>query len=173
MGWYSTVFEMIDMRSFSNLWYWIVLAVLWSTASHWVLGVPYDMVERARRKGGQAEQDLEQLTRINVNRVLFIAEETGVFLTALTCAFFTMMALLGFVYRIEFAQALFLLLFPMVFVALLTLSSARKIHAGANQGQALWKRLRLHRTYTQMIGVFSIFVAAFWGMTYNMPRLAF
>jgi len=40
--WYETIFELIDMRSFSNLWYWIVLSVLWSTMSHWVLGVPFD-----------------------------------------------------------------------------------------------------------------------------------
>ncbi|MEM9756043.1 MAG: component of SufBCD complex, partial [Pseudomonadota bacterium] len=32
--------DVIDLRSFSNLWYWIVLAVFWSSASHWGLGVP-------------------------------------------------------------------------------------------------------------------------------------
>ena len=43
---------------------WIVLAVAWSSASHWVLGVPFDMVMRARRQGGQAAADLEDLARI-------------------------------------------------------------------------------------------------------------
>ena len=47
LDWYQSIFELIDMRSFSNLWYWIALAVMWSTASHWVLGVPWDMVIRA------------------------------------------------------------------------------------------------------------------------------
>ena len=47
------IFEVIDMRSFSNLWYWIMLAVIWSSTSHWVLGVPHDMFIRARRQGGQ------------------------------------------------------------------------------------------------------------------------
>jgi len=28
------VTEVIDLRSFSNLWYWIVLAILWSSLSH-------------------------------------------------------------------------------------------------------------------------------------------
>ncbi|MEC7258626.1 MAG: component of SufBCD complex, partial [Pseudomonadota bacterium] len=51
MDWYSSIFELIDMRSFSNLWFWIALAVTWSTTSHWVLGVPFDMVNRARRNG--------------------------------------------------------------------------------------------------------------------------
>ena len=56
MDWYNVIFELIDMRSFSNLWYWIVLAVLWSTASHWVLSVPFDMISRAKRQGGAAQE---------------------------------------------------------------------------------------------------------------------
>ena len=70
LDWYQTLFEMIDMRSFSNLWFWIALAVMWSTASHWVLGVPFDMVLRARRHGGEAQADLEDIVRINVVRRL-------------------------------------------------------------------------------------------------------
>lgn len=75
MDWHLKVFEVIDMRSFSNLWFWIALAVMWSSASHWVLGVPFDMVGRAAKNGGQAESDLEDLVRINANRLLFIAVE--------------------------------------------------------------------------------------------------
>ena len=64
MNWYELLNEMIDMRSFSNLWFWIALAVMWSTTSHWVLGVPFDMVIRAARaetkgEGSQAQQDLD------------------------------------------------------------------------------------------------------------------
>ena len=70
MDWFQLITEVIDLRSFSNLWYWIGLAVVWSTVSHWVLGVPYDIVLRARRRGGQAMEDLEDLARINVNRIL-------------------------------------------------------------------------------------------------------
>ncbi len=67
---YGTVFEVIDMRSFSNLWYWIGLAVIWSTVSHWVIGVPFDMVLRARLKGGQVANDLETLVQINCRRLV-------------------------------------------------------------------------------------------------------
>ncbi len=49
----TLIFDLIDMRSFSNLWYWIALAVTWSSTSHWVLGVPFDMVLRARRKAAR------------------------------------------------------------------------------------------------------------------------
>ena len=58
MNWYQMLFDLIDMRSFSNLWYWIALGVIWSSASHWVLGVPYDMINRARRDEGAVRSDV-------------------------------------------------------------------------------------------------------------------
>jgi len=73
VSWTNALFEVIDMRSFSNLWFWIALAVVWSSVSHWVLGVPFDMIQRARKQGGQAEADLHDMVRINVNRLLYIA----------------------------------------------------------------------------------------------------
>lgn len=168
MNWYSTVFEVIDLRSFSNLWFWLVLAAVWSSSSHWVLGVPYDMVGRARRSGGQAEQDLEDLARINCNRLLFIVEESGLWLAGLVSALLTGLALLGFWYGIETAQAVFLLAFPVTLVGLSSIASARRIRGGESQGPALWRRLRIQRAVTQGIGVLAIFVTALWGMYQNL-----
>ena len=156
------------MRSFSNLWFWIVLAVMWSTTSHWVLGVPFDMVLRARRQGGQAEEDLEDLVRINVNRLLYIGQVSGLWLLGFVCFGLTMLALLGFVYGTEFAQALFLLAFPMTLVGALSLSTARLIRSEHATGELLRKRLTRHRLYTQIIGMISIFVTAIWGMYQNV-----
>ncbi|MBV2360812.1 component of SufBCD complex [Thalassococcus sp. CAU 1522] len=168
MDWYSTVFEVIDMRSFSNLWFWIVLAVLWSSASHWVLGVPYDMVGRARAVGGQAARDLEDLARINANRVHFIVEEAGLWLSAIVSAFLTGLALLGFVYGVELAQAVFLLAFPMTIVGFISIGTARRIRTVAPQGEALWRQLRMQRIWTQVVGMVSIFCTALWGMYQNL-----
>ncbi len=168
MDWYQAVFEVIDMRSFSNLWYWIALAVIWSTTSHWVLGVPFDMVLRARRKGGEAERDLEDMVRINCNRLLYIGRVSGLWLLALGSAFVSALAVLGFWYGVEFAQALFLLVFPMSFVGLLSLSTARLIADEQASGELLRKRLARHRLYTQIIGMISVFVTAMWGMYQNL-----
>ncbi|MEM1350863.1 MAG: component of SufBCD complex [Pseudomonadota bacterium] len=168
MDFYSNIFELIDMRSFSNLWFWIALAVLWSTASHWVLGVPYDMVTRARRTGGQAEQDLEDLVRIHTNRLLFISQVSGLWILALGCFLLTGLALSGFLYGLEIAQALFLLGFPMSIVGLLSVSTARLIQLEQAGGEQLCKRLARHRLYVQITGVISIFVTAIWGMYQNL-----
>jgi len=168
LDWYTTVFEVIDMRSFSNLWYWVVLAVAWSSISHWVLGVPFDMVARARRHGGQAEQDLEDLVRINANRILFVVEETGVWMTALVSALLSALVVLGLFYGVEIAQAVFLLVFPLTFVGLLSIHSAHKVRNGENSGEPLWRRLRIHRMTTQLVGMLSIFLTAMWGMYHNL-----
>ncbi|MDU8913120.1 component of SufBCD complex [Aestuariicoccus sp. MJ-SS9] len=168
MDWYETVFEVIDMRSFSNLWFWIALAVVWSSAAHWVLGVPFDMVTRARRKGGQATEDLHDMVRVNTTRILFIAAEAGVWIVALGSAFVTGLAVLGFYYGIELAQAVFLLAFPMSLVGLLSVTTARRIRREALEGAALWRRLWLHRVWTQVIGMVSIFVTSLWGMYQNL-----
>lgn len=164
--WYQTVFELIDMRSFSNLWYWIALAVVWSSASHWVLGIPYDMVTRARRQHGEAEEDLRDLVRVNVNRLLHIADSAGSWLVGLGFFVLSTLAILGFVYWVEFAQAVFLLALPMSLVFALSIRTARAIKAADGVGmEDMLRRLRL---YTQLVGMVAIFVTAFWGMWQNM-----
>jgi len=168
VDWYELVFEVIDMRSFSNLWYWIALAVVWSTASHWVLGVPYDMVLRARRQGGQAETDFEDLIRINTNRLLYIARVSGMWLLGFACFFLTVLGLLAFYYWVEFAQALFLLAFPMSLVGILSFSTARRIVSKEASGDALRKMLTHHRIITQGIGMLAIFMTAMFGMYQNL-----
>jgi hypothetical protein len=168
VDWYSAVFELIDMRSFSNLWYWIALAVVWSTTSHWVLGVPYDMVQRAARHGGEAEADLEDMVRININRLLYIAGVSGLWLLGIVSAFITSLAILGFFYGVEFAQAVFLLAAPMTIVGGLSLGTARSIRAEGLTGAALRKRMLRHRIQTQFVGMLAIFVTALWGMWQNM-----
>jgi hypothetical protein len=165
---YSSILELIDLRSFSNLWFWIALAVTWSSASHWVLGVPYDMVTRARRSGGQSQQDFEDITRINVNRLLYITRVSGIWMLGSACFALSALVVLGFWYDVEFAQALFLLGFPMSMVFLLNLSTAHLINAEGCLGEALAKRISRCRLYIQMIGMVSIFVTALWGMLQNM-----
>lgn len=169
MTWQDSIFELIDMRSFSNLWYWIGLAVLWSTVSHWVVGVPYDSILRARRqKPDSAMSDLQDLVRVNVKRVLYIAEVSGAWIALFASAVLTALALMAFYYKVEFAQALFLLVMPMSLVALLTLRTARRIATEESVGDMLLRRLLRHRFATQAIGLMSIFVTAMFGMYKNL-----
>ncbi len=165
---YHTILEVIDMRSFSNLWFWISVAVVWSSASHWVLGVPYDMVLRARRYGEQAQVDLEDMVRINVNRILYITQVSGLWILGFGCFFMTMLFTLAIFYAFEFAQAVLLLGFPLSLVGVLSVSTAQQIQDETARGDLLFKRLSRHRLYTQIIGMVSIFITSIWGMYQNL-----
>ena len=127
MDLYETVFELIDFRSFSNLWFWIMLAVFWSTVSHFVIGVPYDTVTRAARHGGQAETDMMDLVRINSNRLTYIADVAGMWMVGFIFFILTGLVLIGFGYRVEICQAIFLLFAPMTMVFGLSVMTARRI----------------------------------------------
>ncbi|THD83076.1 component of SufBCD complex [Aliigemmobacter aestuarii] len=168
MQWYEFVYELIDLRSFSNLWFWIALAVMWSMASHWVLGVPYDMITRARRHGGQAQEDLEMLVRINANRMDVIGQIAGLWIAWFVGFLLTMLVILGFWYDVEFAQAVFCLLFPMSIVSALSLRAAHRIRGEGTTGEALHRRLIWHRMTIQGIGMISILLTSLWGMFQNL-----
>jgi hypothetical protein len=93
---------------------------------------------------------------------------SGLWLLGFACFFLTILGVLGFYYWIEFAQALFLLAFPMTIVGMLSLSTARLIIDEAAVGEALRNRMKKHRIITQTIGMLSIFVTAMFGMYQNL-----
>ncbi|GFE66906.1 component of SufBCD complex [Litoreibacter roseus] len=166
MSFYQTVFELIDLRSFSNLWFWIMLAVLWSTASHFVIGVPFDMVTRANRVGGQAETDLRDLVRINANRLTYIADTAGSWLTGFVFFIISGLIILGFSYEVEFCQALTFIFGPMALVFALSIRTARRVHG--QEIATIKTRLKRHRLSVQIIGLFSILATSMWGMYFNL-----
>jgi len=132
------------------------------------VGRALDLVLRARRNGEQALADLEDLARINVNRILYITQVSGIWIIGFNCFFMTMLFTLAIFYDFEFAQAVLLLAFPLSLVALLSVSTAQQIREDSGTGERLIKRLNRHRLYTQIIGMFSIFVTSMWGMYQNL-----
>ncbi len=168
MNLYQVLVELIDMRSFSNLWYWIMLAVMWSSASHWVLGVPFDLISRAHKQGGALQDDLEVLVRINTARMLYISRTAGVWLVAFLFFLISTLAILAAYYHVEFAQAVLFLLVPMSLLSLMSLRTAGMIEAGETTGDALHRRLIRHRISTQALGMVSIFVTSMFGMWQNL-----
>jgi hypothetical protein len=173
LEWYETLFEVIDMRSFSNLWYWIGLAVLWSSTSHWVLGVPFDMVTRARRVGGTLSEDMETLAHINVKRLLYIMRTAGVWLVGIITFLLVTLAILSIAYDMEFAQAVLFMAAPMTLVGYVTYRTALAVEAENSRGPALIRRITRCRMIVQVIGMFAILATSMFGMWQNMLTLTF
>lgn len=164
----KTIVEVIDARSFTNIWYWMVLAVFWSTLSHYVIGVPFDMIARARRSGEETMVDLTRLVDINVRRLLYIARVSGLLLMGFWAFVLSGLLLLAFWYGIELAQAISFLAVPVTFIGFMTLRTARIIEAEKPEGQDLIRRLLRHRFWTHVTGMISIFVTAMFGMYQNL-----
>jgi hypothetical protein len=168
--WYDTLAEIISLRSFTSVWYWLSVAALWSTITHRGLGVPYDIILRASREGciGQAQVDLEDLVRINCNRLNFIMRSSGTLSVALTTFVVTALAVIGFYYKVEIAQAVIFILAPFTLVGATTAAYAKRISEADLSGEALIKSLGRLRYLIQLIGVAAVFATAFWGIWHNM-----
>ena len=166
MDFYRSVLEVLDLGSFSSIWYWIGLAVMWSVASHFTLGVPYDIVRRAATDP-RAEEDMSDLVRIAVRRLAIFDDRASLVAVAVLAAILTTLALMGFGYGGEMAQAVFFMLFPMSGVLLLSIRRARRIASEGAQGSRLRGQLLSHRRQVQLIGMLSLFLTAVYGMFYN------
>lgn len=164
------IFEVIDMRSFSNLWFWLALALLWSATSHFVIGVPYDMVRRAARLDGDALSDTELLAHINARRLLRLARDGGTVLVAVTAFVLSGLTVLATVFAVELAQAVLCLLLPLLIVAVLSLRTCLVIEAQALTGTALLNCLRGHRLRVQAVGMVALFLTGLFGMYQNMTQ---
>ena len=148
------------------MWYWIVLAILWSSLSHWTIGVPFHLVSRAKRGDARAEADMMVLTRMNAERMLQYAETSGVPAVAFATFILTGLAITGWMYGVEFAQAIFLLLCPSMLVVGLGVWTSQRLHDSGYV--AVPTMLRQHRLIVQILGVVFIFITAFWGMYQNV-----
>lgn len=169
------LFDLIETNSLSNIWFWLLLAVTWSTASHWVLGVPFDLVSRARREGGITEDRVLMILDVNLQRLSYIRRVAGALMIGMFSFFLTVFGILGFVYRFEFFQAMFLLAFPFVFVGLLSLRAAHILNQAEAypRGEELYRFFRNHRLVVQFIGLVTIFFTSIWGMLVTITVSSF
>ncbi|MCH8466147.1 MAG: component of SufBCD complex [Roseinatronobacter sp.] len=172
MAFLDNIFSFINMRSFSSVWFWIVLALYWSSVSQTVLGAPYDVILRAKRDMAQDKDDLDRLVYIHLRRRLEMMRRAGHWVVAFAATLLTAIFILAFSYRVEFAQALFVLIMPITLVRLAGLRMCFRIEREGLQGVRLARVLLKHRFWMQVLGVIAIFVTAVWGMLHVMSRSA-
>lgn len=162
----SLIFDLIDFRSFSNLWYWIALSASSGPApaiGSWACPTTWSGAPGA--KGGEALETLETLVRINTGRMLFHSREYGVGMVGFL-AFLVTTLILGRALPSEFALAFLLIVLPLA--ARLSLAAGLpedRGRRGAGRGAAA-PAFR-HRVSIQALGLAAIFVAAMVGMYVN------
>ncbi|WP_138464919.1 hypothetical protein [Poseidonocella sp. HB161398] len=160
-------FDLINASAFSSLWYWIVVALVWTRAAHAPMGIPMEHYDRARAVGG--EGDLFALLRAGVARQLGVGRRARhVFVALWACALTTLfgLSMLG----AELAQALFLLALPLAISQLLVLRSAQRMSAMEAEVDPLMAEMRRLRLWLQGLAVAAIFVTAVFGMNQVLTR---
>lgn len=163
----------VEFDSFWNIWFWIIVVISWSMSTHWTMGVPYDAIQMANRKGGVWAEQCEQLAQANIHRFCYYGQVFGVFFAALIGFLLAIIGTLGFWFRYEFAQAMFLLLTPLIVVQLFGFGLAVKARRRGLTGEALRGALSRRRFWNQVIGIASIMVIAAFAALYAIARESF
>jgi hypothetical protein len=153
------VFGAISLTSFFSLWYWVLTVVVWTLVCRRTLGVPHDMILRARRLPEVAAR-VDLLARIEAERAAGLADAFGAPLAATAGFALAGLGALGFWSDVEAAQAAFLLLAPLAVVALGRLRLARQVRGTGLAGEPLRRRLARRRALDQVVGTLAMLAAA-------------
>ncbi|WP_037294377.1 hypothetical protein [Roseobacter sp. CCS2] len=164
MDWTLALARLIDLQTFTSFWYWLVVIVTWSIAGNWLIGVPFDMLFRARKCAEQELADLEALIDINARRIVRTDHVFGISAAGLIGFFLCSLGVAGFVYGFELAQGLFVLAAPLTIVVAINVRLAHQLHHTPLHGRALVKRLFLVRLWTQVVAMLALFFSAMYGM---------
>lgn len=180
----------LDTRSFASLWYWLVLAVVWSLATRRILGVPPDVVLRARRATHDVtaennEPPSEALVLLDwlsltLPRMQMSRTEAAALL-GIGCFALTVLLLLGFRYGYELPQALTLMLLPLGLLAVIRLNLARRM-AGlidrARRGEvpasaaaaSAARQMVTHRWIATGLSILAVAATAAWGALWGLTH---
>ncbi|MCA8883177.1 MAG: component of SufBCD complex [Rhodobacteraceae bacterium] len=168
----TTILDLIDLRSFSNVWYWIFLGVTWSRVLTAPMGIPVDMLRQARGGDERAQDRLAAMTEIMVRRHLALLHGLGPVLTGGWAFVLSALVILSVGYGVEFAQALLLLVLPLAIVRAEMSRTARSLARDRLAVEDLPQVLTRMRWRLQAVGLAAVFFSAVWGMYSNLARLA-
>lgn len=122
----------LDARSFTSIWYWMGLALIWSSVTRNALGIPATVVQRARHNEGGPRQELLDWLRLILPRWRMGGTE-GVLLSAGIGFALASLWVLGFRYGLQLAQALMVLLGPLVVLLVLRIRLATRLNRLLNR----------------------------------------
>lgn len=169
--------HLLASRSFTSIWFWLMLALVWSLVGRNIAGVP-DQVVRAARRGdeGAAVRLLDWLSLTLPERIAHPGE--WAVMVAVGAFALSSLAVLGFGFGLEMAQALAMLLIPLGLVALLRQRLARQLRAiltraaaGASPDDSAAqaaRRITRHRWLSLALSVLTLVGAAFYGALHTV-----
>lgn len=178
----TALIAVLDTRSFASMWYWLLLAIAWSRATRGALGIPPELVRANRRKpaGDEPPEALRLLDWVSLVAPRWrVAPGEGAVLVGAGAFVLTLLAGLGFGYGLETAQALFLLIAPLLWLTVLRVRLAGRLLpalADAQSGrlpvaEAAFRIAALvaaHMRVTLALSMAAVTAAAMWGVRWHL-----
>ncbi|QPH54331.1 hypothetical protein [Pontivivens ytuae] len=156
----DVVRNFIDFDSFSSLWYWIFMALAWTSRTHWTIGVPFDAIIRADRRGPPWEEHVDVIAHAMAARFHLFVRRGGAWVVGVTTFALTAVGTAALLFGNEFAQAIFAVALPMVIAEAGDVRLALRIHDEQLSGYELRRAIVWRRFLNQATGLFSILLAS-------------
>ena len=153
------MFQTFAAASFQSIWYWVLHVVVWTLACYRTLGVPHDMLLRARRLP-EIGARVDTLALLTSERVGGIYDALGVPIAAGLGFVLAGLFALGFGTGIEAAQAAFAIVLPLVVINYSKLRLALAVRRQGIAGPRLVLALARRRIWHQLIAVVAMLGAA-------------
>lgn len=164
-----TILDALGISSFETVWYWVLHVLVWTLVTHRTLGVPYDMILRARRLPEVLDR-VEALSLIFSERATALCRRVGVAAALVGGFVLSGLFALGFLSGLVLAQAAFLLLFPLAVIVYSTMTAALRIERRQFRGTVLLQVLARRHFWHQIVAVAALFAALSVAM-FHHPRL--
>lgn len=146
----------LDFHSYWNVWFWLIVVMSWSVSAHFTFGVPHDLVQAADRRGGIWAEQVDQLARIHLHRIVELFDRGGAWIAAGAGFVLSVIGTFGWFVDFEFARALFVVAVPHVILGILSVRRAFQLYEADLSGEPLRRALKRWRFWTQVMGLFAI-----------------
>lgn len=180
MGGAAGLIEALDTRSFSSVWYWLILTVTWTWVSRGALGIPPELVRSLHRRRAEPVGTEDSAALRLLDWVSLVAprwqlmQDDGVVLLAVSSFVLSMLAGLGFLYGLELAQAMLLLVAPLMLLGWLRIRLAARLRVTLAEAEAgrlsvdeaaaqMARRITGHMRATLVLSGIAVGTAAIWG----------
>lgn len=173
MDWTDAIARVIELDTFASVWYWLAVIVTWSVASNWLIGIPFDVLFRARKCDEGPLADLEALVDVNVRRIVNANRILGTSIAALIAFCLSGLGMMGFSYGWELAQGVVILAAPLTVIVVINVRLAVQLHTTPLAGRDLVRRLFFVRLWTQIVAMVTMFFTAMYGMWYTLAAQQF
>lgn len=157
--------------SFFSIWYWVLLIFVWTLVCHRTLGVPYDMLLRARRLPDIAAR-VEGIAQNKILRIGAVYDRAGPALAAAAGFGLSGLGVVGFGVGHELALAVFMLLFPLAVVSVASVWCALRLRRRSAAGRELLRAMSWLRLFNHMVGLLTFAAIAVLSL-WHLPRTAF